>query len=91
MHWVLSPEPANTPCPVPVVEDLLLSNGYLQADARLTWLRSALHVSSETIASVADLTTGQRKNPLWSMVRKLRLTASNFGITLGAISRNRYM
>ncbi|KAK3086688.1 hypothetical protein FSP39_022002, partial [Pinctada imbricata] len=38
----------------------------------------------------AQLTAGQRNNHLWAMVRKNRLTASNFGPVLAAIRRNRF-
>ena len=39
---------------------------------------------------IAELTVGQRTNPLWSIIRKLRITASNFGIVLHAVSENRF-
>ena len=38
---------------------------------------------------VAVLTKGQRNNPFWSVVRKGRITASNFGIVLNAINKGR--
>ncbi|CAH3158985.1 unnamed protein product, partial [Pocillopora meandrina] len=41
-------------------------------------------IQSSTIQEIAKLTVGQRENPAWSMLRKGRLTASNFGPVLAA-------
>lgn len=38
---------------------------------------------------IALLTVGQSRNSMWSSIRKMRLTASNFGPVLAAINRNR--
>ena len=36
MHWILAPEPANnTPLPLPLVEDLLVSPEYLEPETRI--------------------------------------------------------
>ncbi|XP_061197004.1 uncharacterized protein LOC133205251 [Saccostrea echinata] len=51
--------------------------------------REKLVICSEKIIETAWLTTGQRENSLWAAVRKLRITASNFGQVIGAIRRNR--
>ena len=45
--------------------------------------------SPEKIIQTAWLTRGQRENSIWAAVRKLRITASNFGQVIGAIGRNR--
>ena len=38
---------------------------------------------------VVSATLGQRSNCTWASIRKYRLTASNFGVVLSAIGRNR--
>lgn len=94
MHWILAPEPsAGTVCPVPLVEDLLLSSEYTSFPplARTAWLRASLHVAESAIQRVVGMTMGQRNNQIWAMVRKLRITASNFGIVLRALSTGRFV
>lgn len=82
--WVLSPEPEKQAPPAPQVEDLLSSEGYIQSDEKVGWLRSQLVISQATIIKTAKLTEGQRENPMWGIMRKLRITASNFGPILHA-------
>ena len=53
------------------------------------WCREKLTISPEKIIQTAWLTRGQRENSIWAAVRKLRITASNFGQVIGAIRRNR--
>lgn len=48
------------------------------------FLRKKCKIQSSTIQEIAKLTVGQRENPAWSMLRKGRLTASNFGPVLAA-------
>lgn len=85
----MSPEPDRTVVPVPILEDLLTSEGYLGTATPQRYLRQQLVVSSEDAAEVAKVTTGQRTNQLWCLVRKLRITASNFGPVLTSIRTNR--
>ena len=87
----MSPEPAVVSMPVPLVEDLLMSEGYIHADSPLTWLRRSLIVGKEARDTIQGLTVGQRCNPLWCQMRRMRVTASNFGVVLSAIERNRYV
>ena len=90
MHWILSPE-VSAPAPVvPLVEDILVSEQFLQSCNPVTVLRQQLIVNAETVKDVASATAGQRFNPLWAAVRKLRITASNFGPVLRACRLNRY-
>jgi hypothetical protein len=89
LQWILSPEPERQPSAVPVIEDVLVSSDYNEAACKQTWLRRALVVSPATVQQVAVSTLGQRTNPAWSLVRKHRLTASNFGPVLAAVRRNR--
>ena len=58
------------------------------AECKTVLMRRALQLSPDNIAAIAQETVGQCDNPLWSVVRKLRLTASNFGAVLAAQRRN---
>ena len=91
MHWIMSPEPKTTTNVgvVPIIEDSLTSKEYLESQHPITYLRQHLIVSPEVIRSVAALTVGQRTNQLWAVVRKMRITASNFGPVLQAVRLNR--
>ncbi len=92
MHWILSPEPKPDQVkgpPVPVVEDLLMTKDFLESKDSRSWFSRQMVVSPQQIQTVANATIGQRDNTLWCLVRKLRLTASNFGKVLKAINRNR--
>ena len=48
-------------------------------------------LTREQIQYIAERTRGQRQNPLWHELRRCRLTASNFGLVLNAISSKRRM
>ena len=60
----------------------------LKAENPHSWLRRQLVVSRSVAEQVASLTAGQRESQLWCSIRKLQLTASNFGVILGPIRRN---
>ncbi|XP_033729759.1 uncharacterized protein LOC117318941 [Pecten maximus] len=90
IHWIVSDEPPTPKLDIPCVEDLFLVEAYTNATDKVQWLRTNLTVSKEQIEEVAKLTTGQRTNHLWALVRKNRLTASNFGLVLAAIRRKRF-
>lgn len=47
-------------------------------------------MSSDAIKKVAHKTIGQSKNENWLTWQKNRITASNFGVVLAAISKNKY-
>ncbi|XP_062602194.1 uncharacterized protein LOC134263803 [Saccostrea cucullata] len=53
----------------------------------MVWLRHALSLSDEAIKRAALATIGQRNNPMWPIVRKYRITASNFGAVLSSKQR----
>ena|SRR5664279_3221001 len=93
LQWVLEPEPVGQLpfAPLPLVEDLLLCSEYNAATDKRAWLEMMLYVSQRTAHHIATSTVGQRSNPMWALIRKNRLTASNFGSVLTAIRRNRYM
>ena len=89
LHWILSEEPRPPQLPLPLIEDVLVSAGYLSSADPNTYLRRALVLSQEKITQIAFMTTGQRENSLWAAARKLRFTASNFGQIIAASKRNR--
>lgn len=89
MHWILSKEPECEEMPALLIEDQLTSEEYMNAQCKSSYLRDKLVISSENVIKTAWMTTGQRENLLWAAVRKLRITASNFGQVIGAIRRNR--
>ncbi|KAK7939877.1 hypothetical protein WMY93_003203 [Mugilogobius chulae] len=90
MHWMLSPEPTVPQLDVPCVEDLLLSDSYLESTNKIQWLKDKMAMTPDQIQQVAQLTAGQSNNHLWALVRKNRLTASNFSSALAALRRNRF-
>lgn len=79
MEWILQPEPCEPGPPAPIIEDLLTSAEFVNSDMPMVWLRRALILSEEVITNTALATKGQRNNPMWSIIRKNRITASNFG------------
>ncbi|XP_062617782.1 uncharacterized protein LOC134279405 [Saccostrea cucullata] len=90
MQWIVSEEPPAPKVDVPCVEDLLLTEGYTSATNKVQWLKTNLRVSKQQTEQVAQMTCGQRTNYLWALVKKNRLTASNFGVVLSAIRRQRF-
>lgn len=82
MEWILQPEPCESGPPAPIIEDLLSSAEFVHSDMPMVWLRRALILSEEVITNTALATKGKRNNPMWSIIRKNRITASNFGAVL---------
>lgn len=85
----MSPEPQNQsrPLPVTTIEEVIFSEEFLlQTDiqGQRQYLLEKVKVDWATIKEVGQLTAGQRDNPSWQMVKKGRLTASNFGCVLNA-------
>lgn len=87
MEWILQPEPCEPGPPAPIIEDLLTSAEFVHSDMPMVWLRRALILSEEVITNTALATKGQRNNPMWSIIRKNRITASNFGAVLSTKRR----
>lgn len=77
MEWILQPEPCEPGPPAPIIEDLLTSAEFVHSDMPMVWLRRALILSEEVITNTALATKGQRNNPMWSIIRKNRITASS--------------
>ncbi len=90
MQWLLSPEPVPEKPLAPIVEDLLMSQAYHEAQNKRTYLARALLLTPSLVEEIAVKTVGQRESHLWGLIRKNRLTASNFGCILKAIKNKRY-
>lgn len=88
LWWIMSPEPRPPqPLPIPTIEDLIQSEDFLSIEGiqdQIAYIQNRAKVSDVTITELAQLTKGQRDNPLWQQLRKGRLTASNFGSVLKA-------
>ena len=54
------------------------------AAEQLEFIRRKLKVERGIVNEISSLTVGQRNNPSWHLVRKWRLTASNFGSVIDA-------
>jgi hypothetical protein len=90
MSYVVAAEPPEVPLPITLVDDVLACNELLTAEDKLSVFRSKLQLDWSTIQHVADVTAGQRDNPLRGKIRHKRLTASHFGNVLAAINRNSF-
>ena len=86
--WLMCPEPAPAkPLPISTVEEIIFSEEFLSIQgyqSQIEYLHEKLKVNINLIPDIGGLTKGQRDNPLWHLVRKGRLTASNFGCVLNA-------
>ena len=81
--WLLSPEPEkNNALPAITVEEIVLSRELLNHADKKRYLTEKLRISEEQRIAVNKATVRQRDNPFWQMIRKGRLTASNFGNVL---------
>lgn len=68
MQWIVSPEPPPPKVYVPVVEDLMLTEGYTSAIDKVQWLKTNLNVSKEQIEQFAGCTAYKWTNKQSSMV-----------------------
>lgn len=64
------------------VEDIVLSEEFVTHVDEKSYLTRKLRVSEDQCIALNKATIGQRDNPCWHMIRKGRLTASNFGSVL---------
>lgn len=87
LYWLMSPEPETQSgsLPVATVDEVIFQEEFLQlqgAGVQRQYFLERVKVDWRTIEDVSRLTSGQRDNPSWQMIRKGRLTASNFGSVL---------
>ena len=72
---------------VPIIEEIIFSEEFMSFptdNEQIEYLKSKVAVDLDTVKKISYLTSGQRSNPSWHLVRKGRLTASNFGCVLNA-------
>ena len=85
MAWIMSPEPPRMCLPAPTIENLILSKEFIEWEgSQEDYLLEKLKVTPQQIIAINNATIGQRDNPAWLMLRKGRLTSSNFGYVLQA-------
>lgn len=80
--WLLSPEPdapSVESAVVPSMEKLLFCEEFYSSSDKVQYLQEKASIKEDEVKRVAEITAGQVNNPLWFLVRKYRLTASNFG------------
>lgn len=81
--WLLSPEPEHdNRLPITTVEDIVLSEQFINHEDKMAYMTEKLVITGEQQKAVNVATVGQRDSPSWHMLRKGRLTASNFGPVL---------
>lgn len=52
MHWILAPEPSSPKLCVPLIEDLISSQEFVDAEFPVTWIRQKLLVNNNQIQQV---------------------------------------
>jgi len=83
----MSPEPTPPALPIKTIENIIFSEEFLNIqgnDEQIAYLINNTKLTRDQIVEVSNLTVRQRDNPAWHMIRKGRLTASNFGSVLKA-------
>jgi hypothetical protein len=92
MTFILAAEVPEVQLPTPLIDDILISRDFLLASEsdKLSIFKSKLQLDRSAIEHIAELTAGQRENPLWGKIRHKRLTASHFSRVLAAINRNSF-
>ncbi|CAG9763887.1 unnamed protein product [Ceutorhynchus assimilis] len=73
-----------------IIEEIISSKDFLEATDKVSVFRQKCAVDDHSIKDIAATTTGQVSNEKWFLVRKFRLTASNFGAIIAACQRNRF-
>jgi len=74
----------------PIIEDIMTSVEFTEATDKMAFFQKKCFISDDNIKHIASLTTGQVSNEKWFIMRKFRITASNFGAILAACKRNRF-
>lgn len=89
--WLLQEESVEEDFEIlPLIEHIITSVDVLEATDQKAAFQNKCAIDEETIKKIATMTIGQVSNEKWFMLRKFRLTASNFGLILDACKRNRY-
>lgn len=89
--WLLNEESINPlENTFPAIEDIISSKEFLEATDKVSVFKEKCAVDDQSIEDIAVTTAGQVSNEKWYLVRKFRLTASNFGAIIAACRRNRF-
>ena len=88
LMWILSLEPKIRSLSVKTVDEIILSEEFIRHQMKKEYLLQKLQISSDDRQIIHDFTIGQRDNPSWLLLRKGRLTASNFGHILNSWPAN---
>ncbi|XP_031338081.1 uncharacterized protein LOC116166960 [Photinus pyralis] len=91
--WLLKDEPTTAESiteSLPLLEEVIFCEEYHAMSDKVSYLKQKSMLAKSVVLSVANLTVGQAENEKWYLVRKYRLTASNFGLVLAACKRNRF-
>jgi len=85
LGWILSPEPKrDQTLPIKTVDDILKSTSFVQSSMNLDCFLNEMKITESQQIAAHEATKGQRNNPNWQILRRGRLTASNFGHVLKA-------
>lgn len=91
--WILKDEPEESETvdiDLVDVNAILSSDDFLNAQNQTDWLREKMKVTEDSIRLIAASTTDQRLSVNWHHARRLRITASNFGVLISSIQRSRF-
>lgn len=90
--WIMSPELPSviTDTDKYMFDNIVACQEFITSTDKLTYLLDGMSVPAAVRPVVKELTVGQRNNPVWQQFRKMRVTASNFGLVLRSIGRNQY-
>lgn len=75
---------------LPILESIISSEGFIAAINKFEYLKEKISLDDVMIKNIATITTGQVQNEKWYLIRKFRLTASNFGAILSCCRRNKF-
>lgn len=77
-------------CDLPVIEDIVSSKEFVEATNPIEFFKKKCSLDDEMIKKIAEITKGQSQNEKWYLMRKFRLTASNFGAVISSCKRNKF-
>ena len=82
--WLMAPEPDQQQMDLPLLEVVLTSKKFQEASEKKKFFLEKMELTKENIVKMSQVTVLQSRNDAWHMLRKGRLTASNFGPVLQA-------
>ncbi|CAG0893420.1 unnamed protein product [Darwinula stevensoni] len=95
MGWLLEPELGNMEVDQEYIMGktmghILGCQAYIDAVDKSSYCLSNMQLDAEEVRVIACRTIGQRANHLWHAFRRMRVTASKFGMVLRALKRQRF-